>query len=253
MWKYSYKCVVYLLLCVFCICYVSFMQTIYVSGNPVEGQGRYHYPPVVSPSDAIGHFTSTSHGQSCRCLCSIQGIRLGMFHRIRPKPISDSGVFQMMINCFDVKKATCFILGFSFIIPSNSLPRFHKGCDICSTIWRRFQITPCNHLSLQLPQENQSTKRVEKRRNTTTTTSFLYTPLQLTWPLKNGGCQTILSFLGFWEVNSLSGRVPFDGLTLCILNPKDFRVRVSHDFLCATKIQQKPIMNISWTTFSFFS
>ena len=69
------------------------MQTIYVSENPVEsfpsasstGQGRYHYPPVVSPSDAIGHFTSTSHGQSCRCLCSIQGIRLGMFHQARAK------------------------------------------------------------------------------------------------------------------------------------------------------------------------
>lgn len=106
---------------------------------------------------------------------------------------------------------------------------------------------PCNHLSLQLPQENQSTKWVEKRRNTTTTTSFLYTPLQLTWPVKNGGYQTILSFLGFWGLflglNSLSGRVPFDGLTLCILNPKDFGVRVSHDFLCATKIQQ----NQSWT------
>lgn len=156
------------LLCVFCICYVSFMQTIYVSENPVEeGQGRYHYPPVVSPSDAIGHFTSTSHGQSCRCLCSIQGIRLGMFHRIRPKPISDSGVFQMMINCFDFKKATCFILGFSFIIPSNSLPRFHKGCDICSTIWRRFQITHaitchCNYLRKTNPPngwKNEETQR----------------------------------------------------------------------------------------------
>lgn len=168
MWKYSYKCVLYL----FCACFAYVMyhsckQFMYPkillrrgrAGTTTHRSYRRVTQSVTSPAQAMDKAAAAC--AASKVFASGCSIKPG------PKPISDSGVFQMMINCFDFKKATCFILGFSFIIPSNSLPRFHKGCDICSTIWRRFQITHaitchCNYLRKTNPPngwKNEETQR----------------------------------------------------------------------------------------------